>query len=73
MTFHTMRHWFTTNLVRRGVPLGDIAKLTGHKTLQMLLRYGGHSPQDSSRKAIAALDDASLAREQGPEYEKLVA
>jgi integrase len=40
MTFHTMRHWFTTNLVRRGVPLGDIAKLTGHKTLTMLLRYG---------------------------------
>jgi integrase len=71
MTFHTLRHWFTTNLVRRGVPLGDVAKLTGHKTLTMLLRYGGHSPQDSSRRAIAALDDASAAREDEPVYDAM--
>jgi hypothetical protein len=69
MTFHTLRHWFTTNLVRRGIPLGDVAKLTGHETLRVLLRYGGHSPRDSSRTAIAALDDAALARERGDGYE----
>jgi integrase len=71
MTVHTMRHWFTTNLVRRGVPLGDIARLTGHSTMTMLLRYGSHSPQDATKKAIAALADAALAREGEVEYRML--
>jgi len=34
----------------------------------MLLRYGGHSPKGATYKAIAALSDAALAREDEPEY-----
>jgi hypothetical protein len=47
---------------------GDVAKLTGHSTMTMLLRYGSHSPQDATKKAIAALADAALAREEEAEY-----
>ena len=39
ITPHVMRHTAITRLVEEGVPLPTIQKISGHKTLQMILRY----------------------------------
>ena len=39
ITPHVMRHTAITNLVQSGVDLPTIQKISGHKTLGMVLRY----------------------------------
>ncbi|MET4807495.1 tyrosine-type recombinase/integrase [Limibacillus sp. MBR-115] len=39
ITPHVMRHTAITNLVRSGAPLPVIQRISGHKTLAMVLRY----------------------------------
>jgi site-specific recombinase XerD len=39
ITPHVMRHTAITNLVKAGVDLPTIQKISGHKTLAMVLRY----------------------------------
>lgn len=41
LTPHAFRRTFTTELIRRGVPLPIIAQLIGHKSLAVLMRYHG--------------------------------
>ncbi|RZM32170.1 MAG: site-specific integrase, partial [Sphingomonas sp.] len=57
VTPHVMRHTAITRLVRAGADLPTIQKISGHKTLAMVLRYvhihGQHIDQ-----AIAAIDNA---------------
>ena len=49
ITPHVMRHTAITNLVKAGVDLPTIQRISGHKTLAMVLRYthvhGGHIDQ----------------------------
>lgn len=55
ITPHVMRHSAITNLVRAGVDLPTIQKISGHKTLAMVLRYTHvHGPHLD--RAIAVLD-----------------
>jgi len=55
ITPHVMRHTAITNLVRAGVDLPTIQKISGHKTLAMVLRYTHvHGPHLD--RAIAFLD-----------------
>ena len=56
LRWHDLRHLFAVNLVRAGVPLPDVAKLMGHRTLAMVWRYASHCPADSSRIAMDRLD-----------------
>jgi hypothetical protein len=37
--FHDLRHEATTSLFERGLSTMEVQKVTGHKTLAMLLRY----------------------------------
>jgi hypothetical protein len=37
--FHDLRHEATTQLFERGLTTMEVQKITGHKTLAMLLRY----------------------------------
>lgn len=37
--FHDLRHTFASRLAMRGVELLDLARLLGHKTIQMVMRY----------------------------------
>jgi site-specific recombinase XerD len=37
--WHDLRHTFASRLRQAGVPLGNIAKLLGHKVLAMTQRY----------------------------------
>lgn len=52
---HTMRHSFATALVRAGVQPLVAARLLGHSTLQMTLRYY-HADDPELRAAVARLE-----------------
>lgn len=57
VTPHVMRHTAITRLVRAGVDLPTIQKISGHKTLAMVLRYV-HIHGQHIDTAIAAIDSA---------------
>lgn len=64
--FHSLRHSCASWLVNSGVELPVIAKILGHKTLAMTMRYS-HVNDRSVRNAMATLDaplqpDAKLIR-----------
>ena len=54
--FHSLRHSCASWLVNSGVELPVIAKILGHKTLAMTMRYS-HVNDRSVRNAMALLDD----------------
>jgi integrase len=37
--FHDLRHTFNTNMLKAGVDQMVIMKMTGHKTMEMFIRY----------------------------------
>ena len=39
LTFHDLRHEATSRLFEKGLEIMQVKTITGHKTLQMLLRY----------------------------------
>jgi integrase len=55
LTVHSLRHTFCTRLVRSGMPLTHIQKLTGHKTLQVLLDIYTHLDMDDVRSSYVNL------------------
>jgi site-specific recombinase XerD len=55
ITPHVMRHTAITRLVEAGVDLPTIQRISGHKTLAMVLRYS-HVSGAHIDAAIAALD-----------------
>lgn len=57
VTPHVLRHTAITALVRAGVDLPTIQKVSGHKTLAMVLRYT-HLADDHIDQAVAKLDTA---------------
>ncbi len=54
-TWHCLRHTFASRLVMAGVDIRTVAELTGHKTLQMTMRYAHLSPGHNTA-AVANLD-----------------
>ncbi len=49
VTPHVMRHTAITNLVQSGVELPTIQKISGHKTLAVVMRYAHvHGPHKFS-------------------------
>ena len=57
VVFHTLRHTFASWLVQRGVPLYNVSKLMGHRSLQMTMRYA-HLAPDSQKSAAMMLNGA---------------
>jgi site-specific recombinase XerD len=55
VTPHTLRHTAITNLVQAGADLSTVQRISGHKTLAMVLRYSHVHGQHIDR-AIAALE-----------------
>lgn len=53
--FHTLRHTFCSNLVRNGVDVLTVAKLAGHSSIQVTMRYAKLAP-DNLAKAIGVLN-----------------
>jgi integrase len=57
VTPHVLRHTAITGLVRAGVDLPTIQRISGHKTLAMVLRYT-HLSDEHIDQAVANLDSA---------------
>lgn len=56
LRLHDLRHIYAVDLVRAGVPLPDVGRLLGHKTLSMTLRYSHHAPADAAHRARDLLE-----------------
>ncbi len=54
--FHYLQHTFASHLVMSGVDLATVAKLLGHKSLKMTLRYS-HLEHEHLAKAVDILDN----------------
>ncbi|MEE8106097.1 MAG: site-specific integrase [Planctomycetota bacterium] len=67
LRFHDLRHSFASLLVGRGVPLFDVAKLLGHATLAMTMRYAHFQPENSARAATALESALDVLDESHPE------
>ena len=55
--FHDCRHTAASYMAMNGVPFLTIAKLLGHRTLQMVMRYS-HLADDYETEAVAAMNAA---------------
>lgn len=55
VTPHVLRHTAITSLVQAGVDLPTIQRISGHKTLAMVMRYT-HLADDHVDRAVAYLD-----------------
>ncbi|MGH6782968.1 MAG: tyrosine-type recombinase/integrase, partial [Sphingomonadaceae bacterium] len=60
VTPHVMRHTAITRLVKAGADIPTIQKISGHKTLAMVMRYV-HIHGQHIDTAIAALDTGNIA------------
>lgn len=56
--FHDLRHTAASRMVQAGVDIYSVAKILGHKTLEITKRYAHHNV-DSLRNAVAVLDKLS--------------
>jgi site-specific recombinase XerD len=54
-SFHSLRHYFVTQLLRRGAGLEAVRTLAGHSTLEMTQRYA-HATGDDLKAAIGRLE-----------------
>jgi site-specific recombinase XerD len=52
---HTLRHTAITHLVQAGVDLPTVQRISGHKTLQMVVRYS-HQNGEHIQAAMDKLD-----------------
>lgn len=53
---HTLRHTAITHLVQAGVDLPTVQRISGHKTLQMVMRYS-HQNGEHIREAMSKLEN----------------
>ncbi|MDD2758907.1 MAG: site-specific integrase [Methylomonas sp.] len=59
---HTLRHTAITHLVQAGVDLPTVQRISGHKTMQMVVRYS-HQNGDHIREAMEKLEDRYRKKE----------
>lgn len=52
---HALRHTFASRLARANVPVAVAARLTGHKTVAMLLQVYTHVAAEDAHEAIRRL------------------
>lgn len=57
VTFHCLRHTAASLMVSKGVPLFDVAKILGHSTLAVTMRYAHFAPA-AARAGIEKLGEA---------------
>jgi integrase len=55
------RHRFATTLLARGLDVASVAKLTGHKTADMVIKRYAHVTDDYEERARQALGVSSAA------------
>lgn len=52
LTFYSMRHHFISALLAAGVPIFTVARLAGHKGVEMILEHYGHLCPDQATEAL---------------------
>jgi integrase len=57
VSFHNFRHYFITELARKGYSHSDIAKLTGHSTVGVIATYDHTIASDIRDRAIKDIKD----------------
>ena len=55
ITWHRLRHTFTTRLLEQGADLATVQQLLGHSTVTVTMRYA-HPNLGSKRDAVAKLE-----------------
>lgn len=60
---HTLRHTAITHLVQAGVDLPTVQRISGHKTMQMVVRYS-HQNGEHIQEAMEKLEDRYRKREE---------
>ncbi|MBL4771989.1 MAG: site-specific integrase [Planctomycetes bacterium] len=55
VTIHSMRNTFVQRLLRQGVPPAIVGKLSGHKSMRMIMEVYGQMQLEDTRGAIARL------------------
>jgi len=55
LKFHSLRHTFSSNLVKAGVDLVTVKDLLGHQSITTTMRYA-HSAPESKQRAVAVLE-----------------
>jgi hypothetical protein len=73
ITPHVLRHTAITRLVKAGIDLPTIQKISGHKTMAMVLRYAHvHAPHvDAAVDRLAVAELRLIARDLGLTTQKL--
>lgn len=57
VSFHNFRHYFITELTKKGYSHSDIAKLTGHSTVGVIANYDHTVASDIRDRAIKDIKD----------------
>ena len=62
-TFHDLRHTFASTALAEGVPISEVSRWLGHKSITTTVDLYGHLVPEASGRARDALDNAfRLAR-----------
>jgi integrase len=62
LRIHDLRHTFASRLVSKGVPIFDVSKLLGHKSITMTMRYAHLAPV-AFESAIEKLEDGERPKD----------
>ncbi|MCR5384237.1 MAG: site-specific integrase, partial [Saccharofermentans sp.] len=54
--FHALRHTFTNNLLRNGIPLKDVQETLGHEKSETTMRWYAHGNRETKKASAKLLD-----------------
>ena len=66
-TFHDLRHTFASTALAEGVPISEVSRWLGHKSITTTVDLYGHLVPEASGRARDALDRAFAAARKCPE------
>ncbi|WP_079181796.1 tyrosine-type recombinase/integrase [Streptomyces yunnanensis] len=52
---HSLRHWFATTALSNGLPLLDVSRWLGHKSIKETADTYGHLTPDSTGQAVKVM------------------
>lgn len=66
-TFHDLRHTFASTALAEGVPISEVSRWLGHKSITTTVDLYGHLVPEASGRARDALDRAFASAGMCPE------
>lgn len=65
LAFYSLRHHWISRLVASGLPLFTVARMAGHKSVQMIESNYGHLSPDATKNALDIFNTANQIDEKG--------